>query len=101
MRPDKSSQQGKLVLEAALILKVVLQEEGGKGKSGAQDKVLRKEGGRLTKLQEDLERLEARQALELLSHAMHVQQAIICVAPFACCVCCAEPGYLRGSESLL
>ena len=41
-----------------------VQEEGGKGKGGAQDKLVRKEQGRLTKLQEDLERLEARQALD-------------------------------------
>ena len=46
-----------------------LQAEGEAGKSKGADKVLRKEAGRLTKLQEELERLEARSAAHNDCHA--------------------------------
>ena len=92
------AQLHKELQRAAVISTFVVQEEAGKGKSGAQDKALRKEGGRLTKLQEDLERLEARQAFR---HVMHVQQTMICAAPWACHVCYVEPGCCGGLHSLL
>lgn len=53
-----------------------MQEEGGKGKGGGQDKLVRKEQGRLTKLQEDLERLEARQGLSTDVLYLHAYEAL-------------------------
>ena len=50
--------------------------EGGKAKG--QDKALRKEAGRLTKLQEDLERIEARCGAQ--------QQVILCHKKQRACI---------------